>query len=272
MLLVRAVGHNAAIARDVDGREMVVFGKGIGFPKMPYELTDPNRIQRMFYDVDPRMASILSAVPERIIAVSSAVAEMAERELATTLNPHMALTFADHLSFVLQRLEQGVVIPTPLNYDVPHLYPRESEVARRARDLIETQLDVRLPDSEVSAITLHIITAASTAGDMHLTMTVSAVAQDLSEIFEQKLGVTLDRASLEFARFMLHLRYLVDRLSSDRQNDDAPMAMLESTAVTVPDIYDCTIVATSYLESEWGWKCTREETMYLMMHIYRLCR
>lgn len=272
MLLVRAVGHNAAIAQNADGIETVVFGKGLGFGKMPYELTELERVERTFYDIDPRLSSVLTAVPEPTIRIAAKVAEEAERELGVALNPHMALTFADHLDFVLHRIERGINIQTPMAYDVQHLYPREAKVARRARDLIEHELHVQLPDSEITAITLHIITAASSAGDMHLTMTVSEVAQDLSRLLEQRLGVELDHSALPFARFMLHLRYLIDRLSSERQHDDAPMAMLDGTAPTVPEIYEATLAATAYFESKWGWHCSREETMYLMMHIYRLCR
>ena len=34
-----------------DVREVVVFGKGIGFHEMPYELADESLIQRKFYNV-----------------------------------------------------------------------------------------------------------------------------------------------------------------------------------------------------------------------------
>ena len=40
MKVIKKINNNVALAQDAKGREMIVFGKGIGFPAMPYELTD----------------------------------------------------------------------------------------------------------------------------------------------------------------------------------------------------------------------------------------
>ena len=54
MEVYKKINNNVALARDAKGRELVVFGKGIGFASMPYELTDLSRIQRTFYDVNEK--------------------------------------------------------------------------------------------------------------------------------------------------------------------------------------------------------------------------
>lgn len=41
MKIIRQINNNAALALDGNGKELVVLGRGVGFPKMPYELTDP---------------------------------------------------------------------------------------------------------------------------------------------------------------------------------------------------------------------------------------
>ena len=48
MEVYKKINNNVALARDAKGRELVVFGKGIGFASMPYELTDLSCIQRTF--------------------------------------------------------------------------------------------------------------------------------------------------------------------------------------------------------------------------------
>ena len=40
MKIVKRINHNAALAIDDNGNELVILGKGVGFPKTPYELTD----------------------------------------------------------------------------------------------------------------------------------------------------------------------------------------------------------------------------------------
>ena len=49
MLILKKINNNVALAASDDGREVVVFGKGIGFHEMPYELADESLIQRKFY-------------------------------------------------------------------------------------------------------------------------------------------------------------------------------------------------------------------------------
>ena len=40
MKIIKKINTSAAIALDSFGKEIVVFGKGIGFPSVPYELED----------------------------------------------------------------------------------------------------------------------------------------------------------------------------------------------------------------------------------------
>ena len=66
MQICKKINNNVALARDAKGRELVVFGKGIGFPAMPYELTDLSGVQRTFYDVNEKYFALLRDVPEAV--------------------------------------------------------------------------------------------------------------------------------------------------------------------------------------------------------------
>lgn len=46
MKIIKQINNNAALALDGNGKELVVLGRGVGFPKMPYELTDLSRAVR----------------------------------------------------------------------------------------------------------------------------------------------------------------------------------------------------------------------------------
>lgn len=60
------INNNVALAQDAKGRELIVFGKGVGFPATPYELTDLSRVQRTFYDVDEKYFDLLRDVPQEV--------------------------------------------------------------------------------------------------------------------------------------------------------------------------------------------------------------
>ena len=48
MQVIKKLNNNFAICMDKEGKELIAYGKGIGFPKVPYELTDLNQIDRPF--------------------------------------------------------------------------------------------------------------------------------------------------------------------------------------------------------------------------------
>ena len=54
MLILKKINNNVALASTDAGEEVVVFGKGVGFHEMPYELEDESVIQRVFRDVDEK--------------------------------------------------------------------------------------------------------------------------------------------------------------------------------------------------------------------------
>ena len=131
MKIIRQINNNAALALDGNGKELVVLGRGVGFPKMPYELTDLSRIERTFYDVSPKYFGMAADLPRPLVLACAEIAERAEIELDCALNPNLPFTLADHLNFAAERLRKGIEISTPLAYDVRHLYPKETDLVQR---------------------------------------------------------------------------------------------------------------------------------------------
>lgn len=67
MQIIKKINTSAALALDKTGHEIVVMGKGIGFPPVPYELNDLSKIERTFYDVDPKYLSMIAELSQPIV-------------------------------------------------------------------------------------------------------------------------------------------------------------------------------------------------------------
>lgn len=201
MKIIRQINNNAALALDGNGKELVVLGRGVGFPKMPYELTDLSRIERTFYDVNPKYFGMAADLPRPLVLACAEITERAEIELDCALNPNLPFTLADHLNFAAERLRKGIEISTPLAYDVRHLYPKETELAKQARELLAREAGLKLPDSEVVNIALHLINAEAEAGDMHSMMMTLKALSDVDGIVEKQLDITLNKESFSYSRF-----------------------------------------------------------------------
>lgn len=270
MKIIRQINNNAALALDGNGKELVVLGRGVGFPKMPYELTDLSRIERTFYDVNPKYFGMAADLPRPLVLACAEIVEQAEIELDCELNPNLPFTLADHLNFAAERLRKGIEISTPLAYDVKHLYPRETELAEKARELLAKTADLELPESEVANIALHLINAEAEAGDMHSMMMTIKALSDIDRIVEKDLAIQLNKESFSYSRFSMHLRYLIQRLASGKQVEDRISGMLVQMKRECPQAYLCARDVAEYFRDTWSWQCNDEELLYLTLHISRL--
>lgn len=213
MEIVKKINNNVALAHDGSGRELVVFGKGIGFPAMPYTLDDLSKVQKTFYDVSEKYFMLLQEIPEELFLLTGEITENAAEELDCQLNPNLPFILADHLHFAIQRVRAGVKLCNPLAYDVEHLYPQEYALARGALRQVNALIgDTELPQDEIASIAMHFINAETEVGDMHSTMLTAKVISDLTCIVEKFFDIQLDKSSFNFSRFSMHLRYLVQRM------------------------------------------------------------
>ena len=113
MKIVKKINNNVAIGRDQANREVVVFGKGIGFADGSYELTDLSRIDRTYYDIDPKYVGLLNEIPEHIFTLVSKLLEIAKGKLNMPLNPNLVFILADHIHFSIERYRKGIYLALP---------------------------------------------------------------------------------------------------------------------------------------------------------------
>ena len=240
---------------------------------MPYELTDLSAVQRTFYDVNEKYFDLLREVPGEVFLVADDIADTAREELGCALSPNLTYALADHLYFAIQRCRDGITLQTPLAYDIRHLYPEEYSLARQALHQVRETLHVDLPEEESVSIALHFITAESEVGDMHSTILTAKVISEISGLVEQHLSVKLDKDSFSFSRFAMHLRYLVQRMMRGKPlgGDDSVDSMFRTVCREYPDIYACVQRINEFLTITYGWPCSKEEQLYLIMHIHRVC-
>ena len=268
--IIKKINNSAALALDSTGREIVVLGTGIGFPKVPYILDDLSKIERTFYDVDPKYLGMIADLPQPILLTSADIAEEAEIELDCQLNPNLPLTLADHLSFAVERLKSGINLTAPIAYDISHLYPREYKLGKQALTILKEQTGIMLPEHEAVSVALHLINAETENGDLHNFITAMKIMDETDHIIEQSLNFNLDKDSYNYSRFATHMRYLIQRLQSGTQMTNQVNTMRRTLMREYPDIYRCALKVTDYFKSTWGWQCTDDEMVYLMMHIHRV--
>ena len=271
MQIIKKINTSAAIALDSNGEEIVVFGKGIGFPKVPYDLEDLSKIERTFYNVDSKYYNIITSLPPEILMMSADIVEEAEVELDNKLNHNLTITLADHLNFAIERFRNGINLVSPISYDVSHLYPKEYAIGEKALEKLRAELQIDLPQQEATSITMHLINAESETGNLKELLKTNRIIQGITEIVEKYFDVKINLDSYDYNRFIMHLRYLITKLEKgEYQESTDNRLLLRTLAKDYPDSYLCAGKIVEYLNKTWGYSSNEDEKLYLVIHITRM--
>lgn len=274
MLILKKINNNVALASTDTGEEVVVFGKGVGFHEMPYELEDESVIQRVFRDVDEKSIDGFEGISDEVLLVASDIVALADKALDCKLAGNFVISLADHLQYAVERAGEGVAIENPLSHEVAFVYPRETELGHRGVEIVLDRLGVELPESEVTSIALHLVNAEvdgmGSAQDMDLVMKSTVILERATQIIEGQLGQKLDRTSYAYVRFVAHLRFLIRRLMRGSCKETENSGLFRQAARDFPDAYRCAAGVNEYLKRDYNWSCSDEEMLYLMMHVNRL--
>lgn len=276
MRVIKKLNNNFAICVDSEGKEFIAYGKGIGFPKTPYDITDLTVIDRRFYDVDQKYLALFNELPEKVLHFTVKLVDIARNELDYELNPNIVLTLADHINFCIQRAKQHIYVQMPLIYEVEQQYPQEGKLGRYALKQIERRFAIQLNQNEASGIALHFVNArynAKTKCDvtMQWQQRYDDVLEDTISIVEDEMGIVINRCSFNFARYSSHLMYLLQRLGTGNLLESNISEMYCSLGEECPKIARCVELIGEYFHKKWNLTLSEEEKLYLLLHINRIC-
>ena len=274
MLILKKINNNVALASSDAGEEIVVFGKGVGFHEMPYELEDESVIQRVFRDVDEKCIGGFANIADDVLLVASDIVAMADKALDCALAGNLAGVPCRPPAVRPRAQGDGIAIENPLSHEVAFVYPREVERGRRGIELVSERMGVNLPESEITSIALHLVNAEvdgmGSSQDMDLVMKSTVILERATQIIEGQLGQQLDRTSYAYVRFVAHLRFLIRRLMRGGCKETENSGLFRQAARDFPDAYRCAAGINEYLKRDYNWSCSDEEMLYLMMHVNRL--
>lgn len=271
MLIIKKINNNVAMARDDRGNELVVFGRGIGFPKTPYLLTDESAVQGIFSNISDGILSLVKSIPSEVIDASLEIMDAARTELGVELNPNAFLTLADHIQFAAERVAGGYEIENPLAGTVKVVYPAEFALGERGLAIVRAAAGIELPATEATSIAMHIVNAEREGGfaDMDEVMRTLSTIEEVTAIVERTFALKVDRASYNYTRFTTHLRYLIKRLLTNEAAGAPNPDLLAHIAEDFPEFSACADAICRYLSERYNRPTGDEEKLYLMMYINR---
>lgn len=268
--VVSKVFNNNIVLVNSSGKEKILFAKGIGFGKKAGVIIPKGtEVDKVFTIENKQNIENLNNIVKKINDDFFAVCEEAiyeiSKQLDDELNEHIHVGLIDHLYFSVERLKNKEVIDNPFLVETETLYPKEFALARIVAQRVGEYSNVEIPDGEVAFIALHIHSAIND-GKISNTIKNTFLSSTIAEHVEDRLGIKIDKKSLDYARFCTHIKFAIQRIMDNScVHNDLSQVIKE----TYKDSYSIAEEVCEIIESELKVKVKSDEVAFLTIHIER---
>lgn len=275
MRVVKVLNTSVVLAVEDGNGEVILMGKGIGFRKSIGQTLTPEETDRVFVlrdrETNRNILQLAAQIDGRVFEITRRVVEYARTRYQMQLMDHIYLALTDHLAFAVKRQEEGLTLPGTYLLDVKRFNPREYDVGRYALQLVQTELNVFLPEDEISNIAFHFINAQRITAPADDSVKMSKIIKGILEIVKYTFSVDYNEDSVSYSRFLTHLQALAHRLVQGIPlTDDLTDFLYEQVVPKCPEEYRSTDRIGAFLHDSFGITLSREEALYLTIHIHRV--
>ncbi|OLS40998.1 PRD domain-containing protein [Bacillus sp. MRMR6] len=269
MKIKRILNNNAVVVSD-QNEEKIAIGAGIAFQKKKNDIVNPQKIEKLFVmKENEKFQQLLKNIPAEHLSISEDIITHAEEYLGLKLHEHIHIGLTDHLSFAIERTNEGIHLKNKLFNEIKILYKKEFDIGMWAIGYMEEKLAVRLPVDEAAYIALHIHTAKPQNGDMKQTLRQTAIIGEMIQTIKDCLHIQIEEDDLSYQRLITHLRYTMSRISSGGVPimDDEMLNMLKTK---FSNSYNCVKKIALDLKRNHGIQLPEHELGYIILHVERL--
>ncbi|MEN2767950.1 BglG family transcription antiterminator LicT [Ornithinibacillus xuwenensis] len=275
MKINKVLNNNVVITVNENKQELVVMGKGLAFQKKVGESIDPSKIEKTFVlqksGITEKLHQLLKNTSEKYLDISSEILEFAQMNLPYKLDEYLYVALTDHISFAISRYQQGIQLKNTLLYEIRKYYKREFEIGLKALDIIEAHTEIRLDEDEAASIALHLVNSGISGENMAMAIQVTDVVDNVLNIVKYHYKMELDELSINYDRFLTHLRFFAVRYIRKEKNEDTLDDFLyEQIQRKYEEAYACTKKIAIYFKNNFEWLLSKDDEVYLTVHIHRV--
>lgn len=273
MYPVKKVLNINVVIVEKDEKDVVAFGKGIGYQQKKGTLISDKDISKIYMPVeDSRMESLIdfmNNVPVKYLEIAYAVISEAERMLDTELSANTLYSLTDHIYFMAERLKNEMIMTSSMYWEFKRFYPNEFKAAQKGVEIIEKALNISLTDQETVNIIFHIINGNSksslNANAIQLTKVVTNILKSIQLLMNREI----DEHSLHYERLVTHVKFFAERYLTDTMLQDDPI-LIKTVSTLYKRAMEYSQRIQKTLQDIYKKTITEEETAYLAIHINRL--
>ncbi|MDU2491011.1 MAG: PRD domain-containing protein [Clostridium celatum] len=273
MIINKVLNNNVVTIINENDEEAVVMGRGLAFQKKKGDEIDESKIEKIFVlenkSINQKLLTLVNDIPAKYLEVVEDIIKYAEDKLGKKLNENIYLTLTDHISFAISRAEKNLEIKNAMLWDIKRLHKEEFDVGIHALRVIKENLNFDLPEDEAASIAMHILNGEL---DQEIPEIVDMIKliEEILKMVKYHFNIEFDEESINYYRFVTHLKFFTQRLSSGRYYEDNDNDLFDMIKLKYPKSYECTKRIEGFVKQKYNTQLTKEEMLYLIIHTARV--
>jgi beta-glucoside operon transcriptional antiterminator len=273
MKIAKVINNNVISVIDENNKELVIMGRGLAFQKRPGDVVEEEKIEKIFKldnkDVSEKFKTLLYDIPLEYMEIAEAIINYAKVTMGKKLNESIYVSLTDHIVFAIERSKKGLLISNALLWEIKRIYKDEYAIGLKAIEKINNKIGISLPEDEAGFIAMHIVNAELNE-EMPNVVNITKLIQDVLNIVKYHFKIDIDEDSLNYFRFLTHLKFFAQRLFSGTSLGSKDDFLYEMMKEKYKDAIACVKKIKDYIKKEHGQDLTKEEMAYLAIHIERV--
>ncbi|MGM0125962.1 beta-glucoside operon transcriptional antiterminator [Enterococcus sp. AZ194] len=275
MIIKRVLNNNTVISSNSKGLDVLLMGKGIAFGKKKGDRVEIESIEKTFILHDKaaqsKFTELMIAVPMEQILVAEKIINFGKIKLGKQLNEIIYVNLTDHIHSTIERYEEGIILKNPLRWDIARFYPDEYVIGEKAIELIRNELKVSLEIDEAAFIATHFVNAEMSQGD-GLAYGIAEITKQVEQIVKEFYRTEFDESSLDYYRFITHVKFFAQRLLLGDHYEDTDAELLEMMKKKYQKEYQCALKIKEFVKVQHEYELSCTEILYLTVHIRRITK
>lgn len=276
MIIKKILNNNVIITEDKNRQEVVVTGKGIAYKKRCGDFVPDAVIDKVYvlfnHDILEKFQNLLVDLSPEYLEISDEIIVMAKKKLHKRLNESIYISLTDHIHMAIRRFQDGTFLRNMMIWEIKRFYPEEYAIGEEALAMINKKFGLELPVDEAGFVVLHIIDAQMDV-DRHLADHIMHLIREITNIVRYTYSIEFDVESLQYYRFVTHLKFFAKRLLSGKtvcNEIDVEMERFVQSKYKMAHL--CVQKIAEFLLRKYQYEISADEKFYLMIHIVKVTR
>lgn len=276
MKIIKVINNNNVCVFDNNGKEQIISAKGIGFGKKYGDEIELNGDFKIYMITDSsfrkKLIESLSEIPYEIIAITDDLVKYISEHTDGKLNDSLLITLSDHISFAIERKKNGMEFSNPLMDSISEYFPDEFALGKYCLEKINNTLNVHLSNDEAGFIAMHIINARL-GTKMSQVSDITKLVNDCAYIADKCFSGKIDKTSVFYERFLIHLKFLAKRLFKAKElpnvlsRDDDILSLIK---LKFKKHYKCAKCMQDHILKNYAKTISEDEMLTLAIHLKRI--